>query len=177
VSIDTGLIRLNAADSMPLAQRRENMRQRSKGLVLIVAYKGFVALLTITVAIVLMLALRNHQALLSITQELTLEGKTGIIHWILEKLSGLQPHTLKFSGIAAAIYAALTIVEAIGLWYEHTWAHLLVILLVGISIPPEIYELIQGVSPLKIIVFLINILILMYLVRELPKLRKRHSAS
>ncbi|KAM3115056.1 DUF2127 domain-containing protein [Phormidesmis sp. 146-33] len=51
----------------------------------------------------------------------------------------------------------MTAIEAVGLWFEKRWAHILVLLLVGISIPLEIYELIQGISPLKLIVFVINI--------------------
>jgi len=39
---------------------------------------------------------------------------------------------------------------------------------VGISIPPEIFELWQGFSVIKIIVLLLNILVFWYLLREFP---------
>jgi uncharacterized membrane protein (DUF2068 family) len=56
-----------------------------------------------------------------------------------------------------------------GLWYEPIWAHWLVIGTVSISIPPEIYEIWKQVSLLKAIVFVLNILILLYLLRDFPK--------
>jgi uncharacterized membrane protein (DUF2068 family) len=41
-------------------------------------------------------------------------------------------------------------------------------LLVGISIPPETYELVQGVTVLKL-VFIANLAVLWYLLHHLPK--------
>ncbi|MEG3958652.1 DUF2127 domain-containing protein [Microcoleus sp. herbarium2] len=63
----------------------------------------------------------------------------------------------------------LTVLEAVGLWYEKVWETILVLLLVGISIPPEIYELVQGVTVLKLAVFIANLAVLWYLLHHLPK--------
>lgn len=98
-----------------------------------------------------------------------LEGKREVIEWLLEKIINIKPQTLKFSGVATAIYAVVTAIEAIGLWYEKTWAKILVIGLVGISIPPEIYELIKGVTIFKFLVFMVNLAVLSYLVRQFYK--------
>jgi uncharacterized membrane protein (DUF2068 family) len=81
----------------------------------------------------------------------------------------LNPRTLEFSGIAAFIYAGVTTIEAVGLWYQKIWASWLVVGLVAISILPEILELIKGFSILKLIVFLVNLGIFAYLLREFPK--------
>jgi uncharacterized membrane protein (DUF2068 family) len=145
------------------------MSKRPPMLVLIVVYKGFVALLTAATAIALLLALRNYQELSAWLDDYTLQGKQGLIGWLLERLSTLKPNTLKFSGLVAAVYSAVTLLEAVGLWYEQTWARWLVVGLVSISIPPEIYELIQGVSAVKILAFVINLAVLWYLLREFPK--------
>ena len=71
--------------------------------------------------------------------------------------------------MAAGIYALVTAIESVGLWYEKTWAKILVIGLVGISIPPEIFELIQGLTVLKMLVFIVNIAVLWYLIRHFSK--------
>jgi uncharacterized membrane protein (DUF2068 family) len=60
-------------------------------------------------------------------------------------------------------------IEAVGLWQKKAWAHWLVIVLVGSSILPEIYELIHGLSPLKVIVFFVNVIMLWYLLTHRPK--------
>jgi uncharacterized membrane protein (DUF2068 family) len=45
----------------------------------------------------------------------------------------------------------------------------LVVGLVGISIFPEIYELIHGVTPIKAIVFILNVAMLWYLLTHRPE--------
>ncbi len=77
--------------------------------------------------------------------------------------------TLLLSGIATGLYAILTVLEAVGLWSEKAWATILVLLLVGISISPEIYDLVQGVTVLKLAVFIANLAVLWYLLHHLPK--------
>ncbi|MBO1050185.1 MAG: DUF2127 domain-containing protein [Dolichospermum sp. DEX182a] len=144
-------------------------KKRPPGLVAIVIYKGFVALLLAATSLVLLLALKNHEALIMLSQSYVLEGKLEIIEWLLEKVINIKSSTLKFSGIAAGIYALVTAIESVGLWYEKTWAKILVIGLVGISIPPEIFELIQGLTVLKMLVFIVNIAVLWYLIRHFFK--------
>ncbi len=124
-------------------------------------------------AIALLLAMNNYEGLQDFASNYELEGKAGIIEWILDKILNLNPRTLQFSGVGAATYAIVTAIEAIGLWHEKRWAHILVLGLVGISIPPEIYELTQGFSFLKFIVFVVNVAVFWYLIRTFPK-HKEH---
>ncbi|MBF1990960.1 DUF2127 domain-containing protein [Fischerella thermalis] len=145
------------------------VKKRPPGLIAIVIYKGFVALLLTATSIVLLLALKKHDTLVAFSESYILEGKREVIEWLLEKIINIKPQTLKFSGIATAIYAVVTAIESIGLWYEKTWAKILVIGLVGVSIPPEIYELIKGVTILKVLVFMVNLAVLWYLIRHFYK--------
>ena len=143
--------------------------QRPPGLIAIVLYKSFVASLLSVTSIALLLALKNHQALEDFSESYLLESKIKIVEFLLDKVLSIKPKTLLFSGLAAGLYAALTAVEAVGLWYEKGWATILVLVLVGISIPPEIYELFQGVTILKLVVFVANVAMLWYLLHHLPK--------
>lgn len=76
---------------------------------------------------------------------------------------------LLLSGLATGLSAILTGIEAVGLWYEKAWPTILVLLLVGISIPPEIYELVHGVTVLKLAAFIANLAVLWYLLHHLQK--------
>lgn len=143
--------------------------KRPPGLVLIVVYKTFVGFLLGLTATVLLLALNNYQSFVGISESYILEGKLEIIEWLLEKMINVKRQTLQFSGIAAGIYAVITLIEALGLWYEKGWARILVLVLVGISIPAEIFELIKGITILKLIVFLGNVGVFWYLLRHFPK--------
>ncbi len=145
------------------------MEKRPLGLVAIVLYKSFAALLLMVTSIALLLTLKNYQTLEGFSDDYVLESKSIIIDWVLQKVINLNPRTLAFSGIGAGIYAILTGIEAVGLWYEKRWAHILVLVLVGISIPPEIYELVRGISPIKTLVFLLNLAVFVYLFRNFPK--------
>ncbi len=143
--------------------------KRSPGLVAIVIYKGFVALLLTATSIILLLALNNHQSLVEFSESYILEGKLQIIEWLLEKIINAKQRTIQFGGIALGIYAAITAIEAVGLWYKQAWATVLVLVLVGISIPPEIFELTKSITLLKLTVFLINVFVFGYLLRHFPK--------
>ena len=147
------------------------MRKRSSGLVVIVLYKAITAALLFITSISLLLALKKQPQLIQLDDALTLAGKRGFIIWILEKILNFNPKTLQVSGIVAGVYAGVTTIEAVGLWYQKAWARWLVLGLVSISILPEIFELTKGFSILKLIIFLANLGILVYLLREFPKQR------
>ena len=144
-------------------------KQRPPGLIAIVLYKSFVASLLTVTSLALLLALNSHHFLEALSKSLFLETKLNIVKYLLPKILIIKPHTLLFSGLATGLYAILTVLEAVGLWYEKAGATILVLLLVGISIPPEIYELVQGVTVLKLAVFIANIAVLWYLLHHLPK--------
>lgn len=148
----------------------KNIGKRPLGLVLIVAYKGFTFMILSATAIALLLALKNYDHLAAIAENYMLIGKKQLIRWLLERALKLQPRTLQLAGAIAYAYAALTLLEAIGLWYEKNWARWLVIGLVSLSLPPEVFELAKGFSWIKWGVFFINLGVLWYLLREFPKL-------
>lgn len=145
------------------------MSKRPPGLLVVIVYKAFTAALFAVTAIAILLTLKNYQELGQFSESLFLAGKQGIIAWLVQTLLNTSPKTLHFGGIVAAVYAGLTCIETIGLWYQKSWARWLVIGIVAISIPPEIFELSKGFSPLKLIAFLLNLAILIYLLLKFPK--------
>lgn len=153
------------------------MSKRPPGLAAIVYYKIFTATLLIITSVTILLTLKKYSELQHFAYSLTLAGKKGVIAWIVEKVLNLNPRTLQFSGLLAAAYAVITLIEAIGLWYEKEWARWLVIGVVVISIPPEIYKIINGFSWLKLFALSVNILILIYLLRKFPSERNKSSSN
>lgn len=62
-----------------------------------------------------------------------------------------------------ALLAALEAIEMIGLWQGKRWAEYLTFLATILFIPYEIYELIHGVTVIKVIALVINVAIAVYL--------------
>lgn len=94
-------------------------------------------------------------------------GHVGIIH-DLDKLFTLQTGTLHLVGAALIAYALLEGTEAVGLWRGKRWAEYLTFISTAVLLPFEVYELTSTVTPTKIIGFLINLAVVVYLL-----LRKR----
>jgi len=90
-------------------------------------------------------------------------GHVGIIH-DLDKLFTLSKGTLIEAGIALLGYALLEGVEAVGLWYGKRWAEYLTFIATVVLLPFEIYELHERVSPLKLIGFILNLAVVIYLI-------------
>ena len=75
---------------------------------------------------------------------------------------------LALAGFALA-YAVIRLAEAYGLWFDRRWAQWLGAVSGGIYLPIEIYELFQHASWVKLIVFLANLGIVMFLVQRLAR--------
>jgi uncharacterized membrane protein (DUF2068 family) len=79
------------------------------------------------------------------------------------KLFSVQTGTLVKIGLVIAAYAALEGAEAVGLWFQRRWAEYLTFIATTALLPVEIYELSHKLSPLKIITFLLNVAVVIYL--------------
>lgn len=68
---------------------------------------------------------------------------------------------------AAGGYASLRLIEAYGLWKARAWAEWLAAISGAIYIPFEIYELSRGVTALRVVTFVCNVVIVAVMVRAL----------
>jgi uncharacterized membrane protein (DUF2068 family) len=91
------------------------------------------------------------------------KGRVGLIAE-LDKLFSLQTHTLHLLGAVLIGYALLEGTEAVGLWLTKRWAEYLTFIATAILLPFEVYELVNRVSVLKIIGFIINLAVVVYLI-------------
>jgi len=86
----------------------------------------------------------------------------GIVHEV-QRLFAFSITNLYLAGIAIAAYALMEGVEAVGLWFAQRWAEYLTFVATIVFIPYEVYELAKGVSTLKLLAFILNVLIAAYL--------------
>lgn len=86
------------------------------------------------------------------------------------KLLGLIQHaftlnqrTLTYLAIGAAAYAAIEIVEGIGLWLGRRWGEYFAAVVTSLGLPYEVYDLTAKVTVLRVVAFAINLALVIYL--------------
>ncbi len=104
---------------------------------------------------------------------LGLDPHNHFINLIISTLTGIDRSRLRAIQAGTFFYAALHLIEGIGLILERDWAGYLVVLATSSLIPFEIYEIVQKHSWFRIAVLLVNLAIVAYLVIQL---RKHHAA-
>jgi uncharacterized membrane protein (DUF2068 family) len=81
----------------------------------------------------------------------------------LNKLFSLRSSTLSTVGIGVLGYALLEGVEAVGLWLQKRWAEYLTLIATAVFLPLEVYEMSHHLTPFKVIAFIINVAVVLYL--------------
>ena len=68
-----------------------------------------------------------------------------------------------FAGFAL-VYVGVRWIEAYGLWLGKRWAEWLAVASGGIYVPAEVYEIVRGVTWIKILLLIVNVCIVTYLI-------------
>jgi uncharacterized membrane protein (DUF2068 family) len=127
------------------------------------------------VAIGLFLTSKRYDDLFTFAEEYMTTGKREIIKSGLAQTLSVSTTKMQLGAIVALIYAAVNALEAVGLWHQKAWATMLVAGIVGLTIPVEIYEIIEKPSAIKVGVFVINVAMFVYLLRHALEERSKRS--
>jgi hypothetical protein len=90
-------------------------------------------------------------------------GHVGILG-ALDKLFRYNSGHLHELGLALIAYAVLEGVEGVGLWRTRRWAEYLTFIATTLLLPLEIYELLERVTVLRILGFVLNVAVVVYLI-------------
>jgi uncharacterized membrane protein (DUF2068 family) len=146
-----------------------------KTIATVEALKGAVVLLA--AAGVISLVHENAQVLAEeIVRHFHLNPASRYPRIFLDALASLNSTRLWFLAAGASLYAAVRFLEAYGLWHERAWAEWLGVISGALYVPLEIYELILGVTLIKLILFITNMVIVVFLGRTLQRNRQRLGA-
>jgi uncharacterized membrane protein (DUF2068 family) len=149
-------------------------KTHSRGLMLIAAFKllkGF-ALLAVAIGALRLL----HQNVAAIADHwinaFKVDPHNRYILWLLEKLPLINDRKLTELSVGTFIYAAVFLTEGIGLALSKRWAEYFTIITTASFLPLEVYEIIHRATIAKGVALVINILVVVYLVRELRRYPK-----
>jgi uncharacterized membrane protein (DUF2068 family) len=146
-----------------------------RGLLVIAAYKFLksIGLLLLGFGALRFLQGNRAVAIAHLVDTLRIDPHNHYVNQLLEKLANVDARKLHQFSVGTFFYAALFLIEGVGLALRQRWAEYLTIVSTASLIPVEVLEIYRGVSVLKILLLLGNILIVWYLVHELRLGKKR----
>lgn len=141
--------------------------EATKGVLVLVAGFGLLALVH-----------RDLQTLAeNVVEHLHLNPASHFSQTFIEWATNVSDAKLRlFAGIAI-VYAAARFVEAYGLWRMRTWGEWLAIVSGSIYLPIEIYEFFQKQTIFRLSLFIVNALIVAYLIRVRLKTKSDEVAN
>ena len=114
---------------------------------------------------------RGARPLYDVLVLLPVERHSRLANWLAHAVDSLTPHRLLLISIATGVYAALFLVEGIGLVLRKRWGEIVTVIITGSFIPLEIYEAVKRASVGKATIIAVNLAIVAYLVWRLRKAR------
>jgi len=86
------------------------------------------------------------------------------IEMILARVSTLSPEQVTKLGLVGLLYAGLFLVEGTGLWLQRRWGEWATVIITGLLIPVEVYEVFRHPSILKVLVLVVNAAVVGYMI-------------
>ena len=91
------------------------------------------------------------------------------IEHVLLRVSDLSPAQIKNLGLVGLLYGGLFLVEGTGLWLQRRWGEWVTVVLTGMLVPVEVYEIYRHPSVVKIVLLIINVAVVGYLIDRIRR--------
>ena len=155
---------------MPRVQSR---KKRNRWLELIALYKLLQAALLVAVGVGALKLLHKDVAdvLGHVARELRMNPEGHLVGFLLDKASLLDDKRLHQISFFLFGYAALGVIEGMGLMLEKVWAEYFTSFITASFLPIEIFELMHRVTWLRVSLLVLNLAVLAYLVSHLTRRR------
>jgi uncharacterized membrane protein (DUF2068 family) len=144
-------------------------------LILIAVFKLSQALLFVVIGVGALRLLHQDvgDVLARLADHLRFNPESKFVNFILDKAALLDDRILRRIGAVVFVYAALDMVEGIGLYLEKTWAEYLTLAITASFLPLEIFELIRKLTWVRVSLFAVNALVFFYLLKLVAGRGKR----
>ena len=141
------------------------------GLVLIGIYRLIEGLFLIAAGIGALRLLHGdyQETLTHWVHVLRIDPDNHYIHGLLARALNVSPHRLRELSVGTFIYAGLRLTEGLGLIARKRWAEWLTVIATAIFIPIEVWEMMRHFTLLRAGVFVVNALVVAYLIWTIRK--------
>jgi uncharacterized membrane protein (DUF2068 family) len=153
--------------------RVRNRKRRNRWLELIAVYKLLQAALLVSVGVGALKLLHKDVAdvLTNLVTALHRNPEGRLVSFLLDKAALVDDHMLRRISLFMFCYAALGLLEGLGLMLEKVWAEYLTAIITASFLPLEIFELMHRVTWVRIGFLVANLAVLAYLVWHLIRRR------
>jgi len=154
-------------------------RHHNTGLVIVAAYSALKAMLFLVIGIGALRLLHQDVAdvLQDMARELRVDPNSHFVNALLQNATLFTDEKLRAVSAFVFGYAALNIIEGIGLFLEKAWAEYLTLFITASFLPIEIIELLHKQTLIRAGLLLANILVLIVLAGVLYTRRQKQRAA
>ena len=141
--------------------------QRNRWLILIAAFKLAQALLFVAIGVGALKMLHKDvgDELARVADHLRFNPESRFVNFILDRASLLDDRLLRRIGAVVFIYAALDLIEGIGLYFEKVWAEYLTLAITASFLPWEVFEIFRRVTVTRVGLLTVNTMVFVYLLK------------
>ncbi len=146
-------------------------RSRPKGVLYIAVYKILEGLLLLAAAFGVLKLLHHDVAAVVYhwVNVIRVDPGNFFIHRLLGRLSNVDDHRLRELSVGTFVYAAIALIEGVGLALRKRWAEYFTVIITISFIPLEIWEIYSHATPLKTGLLIVNVIVVAYLILELRR--------
>jgi uncharacterized membrane protein (DUF2068 family) len=151
----------------------QETKKQGRGLLVIAVFKILKGLLLMAVGFGALHFLHRDLAveIAHWVDLLRIDPHSHYLHWILGKVANVDEKKMRELSVGTFFYSALFLCEGTGLALRKRWAEYLTTISTASLMPIEILEIHRSPSVAKVVFLLINLAVVVYLVRELRRMR------
>jgi uncharacterized membrane protein (DUF2068 family) len=160
-------------------QSAPQAHRHNKYLVLIAVYKLLQALLFVAIGVGALRLLHQDidDVLTRVASDLRFNPEGRFVNFVLDRASLLDDPMLRRIGLAAFCYAAVGLLEGIGLYLEKAWGEYLTLIITASFLPLEIHEILRRLTWVRVGLLVVNVLVLLYLLKMVVERQRKPKSS
>ncbi len=154
-------------------------KHHNQWLILIAAFKLAQALLFVVIGVGAVRLLHKDvwDVVAKAAEHLRFSPESRLINVILKYAPLVNDQLLRRIGAVVFFYAALDLLEGIGLYLEKVWAEFLTLVITASFLPWEAFEIYRRLTLVRVSLLTVNAIVLIYLVKLVMARGKRAASS
>jgi uncharacterized membrane protein (DUF2068 family) len=158
----------------PVSDALPRAMHHNRWLLLIAVYKGLQALLFVGLGVGAFHLMHKDidEVIGRVGDLLRFNPESKFVNFLYDRSSLINDPLLRRIGALAFSYAAISLIEGIGLYLEKAWAEYLTLFITASFLPWEVFEVIHRHTWLRAGLLVVNILVVVYLIRIVTGRRK-----